>query len=106
MINLNEFKKIDLRIAKIISAEKIENSEKLLKLEVDLGSEKRQIVSGIAEVYEPENLIGKEIILVANLEPKVIMGVESHGMLLAANQDGTPVLLNVDREVAPGSTIT
>lgn len=77
MISFEDFKKIDLRVAKILSAEEIEGAEKLLKLQIDLGGETRQIVSGIKESHKPEDLVGKEIIVVANLEPRVLKGVES-----------------------------
>ncbi len=105
MINFEEFQKIDLRVAKIIRAEKVEESEKLLKLEIDLGKEKRQLVAGIAMFYQPEDLIGKEIVVVANLEPKVLFGLESKGMLLAADDKGKPVLLKPDKEVPSGTKI-
>lgn len=105
MVNFEEFQKIDLRIGKIIEAEKIENSDKLLKLRVDLGNEKRQIVAGIAKFYQPKDLIGKEIVVVANLEPKTLRGIESQGMLLATCLSGKPILLKPDEEVPPGSKI-
>jgi len=105
MISFEDFQKMDLRVAKIIKAEKIEGSEKLLKLKVDLGKEIRQIVAGIAKFYEPEDLVGKEIIIVANLEPKKLMGLESQGMLLAAEKDGEPVILVPEKEVPPGTKI-
>jgi len=104
-INFEEFQKIDLRVGKIIEAEKIEGTDKLLKLKVDLGGEKRQLVAGIAKFYQPEDLIGKEIIVVANLEPKILRGIESQGMLLAADVEGKPVLLKPDKEVPPGTKI-
>lgn len=104
MISFEEFQKIDLRVARILSAEKVEGSDKLLKLEIDLGEEKRQIVAGIAQFYEPEKLKGREIAVVANLEPRVLRGIESQGMLLAADDNG-PVLLGPDREVPPGTKI-
>jgi len=104
-INFEEFQKIDLRVGKIIEAEKIEGTDKLLKLKVDLGEEKRQLVAGIAKFYQPEDLIGKEIVVVANLEPKTLRGVESQGMLLAADVEGKPVLLKPDQEVPPGTKI-
>jgi methionine--tRNA ligase beta chain len=105
MISFDEFKKLDLRVAKVIRAEKIEGSKNLLRLEIDLGSEKRQIIAGISQFYEPEDLIGKEIVVVANLEPKKLMGIESQGMLLAAEKDGEPVILVPEKEVPPGTTI-
>lgn len=104
MINFEEFQKLDLEIAKILKAEKVEGSEKLLKLEVDLGKEKRQLVAGIAKFYRAEELIGKEIV-VANLEPRTLMGLESRGMLLAADYKGRSVLLKPDQEVPPGTKI-
>ena len=105
MISYDDFRKVDLRIAKIMSAERVEGSDKLLRLEVQIGDEKRQIVGGIGKVYAPENLIGKEIVIVANLEPRQLMGLESQGMLLAADSPEGPVLLMPDREVLPGSEI-
>ena len=104
-INFEEFQKIDLRIGKIIEAERIEGTDKLLKLKVDLGEEKRQLVAGIAKFYQPEDLIGKEIVVVANLEPKIFRGVESQGMLLAGDVEGKPVLLKPDEEVPPGTKV-
>jgi len=105
MISFEEFQKIDLRIGKIVEAERIEDSEKLLKLKVDLGGEKRQIVAGIGKVYQPENLINREIAVVMNLEPKTLKGVESQGMLLAADFEGKPVLLKPETEVPAGTKI-
>lgn len=113
-MTFEEFKKVDLRVAKIISAERVGGSEKLLRLEVDCGDidEKtnlfavRQIVSGIAKAHEPEKLIGREILIVANLEPRQLMGLESNGMLLAAHDtDGLPVLLMPEKEVKAGTEI-
>ncbi len=105
-VDLEVFKKIDLRVARIKKAERVEGTQKLLRLVVDLGSERRQLIAGIAEVYSPEDLIGKQIVVVANLKPKKIKGEWSQGMLLAAVVDGKPALLTVDREVPPGSRIT
>jgi len=105
MINFEEFQKVDLRVAKVITAEKVEGSEKLLKLQVDLGDEKRQIVAGVAQFYQPEDLTSKEIVIVANLEPRTVFGLESEGMLLAADDSGKPVLLILDKEVPPGTKI-
>ncbi len=112
-ISIDKFKEIDLRVAKVLSAEKVENADKLLRLEIDLGSstnpgqatEKRQIVSGIAEYYAPESLVGREIIVVYNLEPRTLKGLESKGMLLAASGDGFVSLLEPDKKVPPGSKI-
>lgn len=94
MINFEEFEKIDLRLAKIISAERIENSEKLLKIQAEIGEEKRQIIAGIGKFYAPEDLIGKTIVVVANLEPRMMMGLESQAMLLAVkNEEGLSVIV-------------
>jgi len=106
MISIEDFKKAELKIAKILSAERVEGSEKLIKLKVSLGEEERQIVAGIGKAYEPEALVGKEIVVVANLEPRTMMGIESQGMLLAASEgDGLPVLLVPEREITPGSSV-
>jgi len=105
MISFEEFQKIDLRVGKIVEVEKVEGTDKLLKLKVDLGAEKRQLVAGIAKFYQPEDLIGREIVVVVNLEPKTLMGIESQGMLLAADVEGRPILLRPDKEVPPGTKI-
>ena len=104
-ISFEEFKKVELRVAKIISAERMEGSEKLLKLKVELGGEERQIIAGIGKSYEPENLIGKEIALVANLESRILMGVESQGMILCASDENGPILMCPEKEVLPGAEI-
>ncbi len=106
VISIDEFMKIDLRVAKIEQAERVEGTAKLLKMIVDIGTEKRQIVAGIAETYTPEQLIGKEIILVVNLKPANVRGVESRGMLLAATDaNGKPFLPVFDIELPPGSRV-
>jgi methionine--tRNA ligase beta chain len=105
MITFDDFKKLDIRIGKIVAAEKVMGTDKLLKLEIDLGVEKRQLVAGIAESYLPEQLIGREVPVLVNLEPRTIRGIESQGMVLAAGVDGKPVLLHPDSEVPPGSII-
>ena len=104
MVTIDNFKKMELRIAKILSVEDVPNAEKLLKLQIDIGAEKRQIVAGIRKAYKPEELVGREIVVVANLEPRSVRGIESQGMLLAADDNG-PVLLRPDREVPAGSNI-
>ena len=96
-INFEEFKKVELRVAKVITAEKVEGSEKLLKLRVNLGEDERQIIAGIGRAYNPEGLIGKEVIIVANLEPRKLMGLESQGMVLAASDEIGLALLSPDR---------
>lgn len=105
MISFDDFQKLDLRVAKVIEVERVEGSEKLLKLQIGLGREQRQILAGLRQFYQPEELIGKEIIVVTNLEPRVIFGLESRGMLLAADDVRGPVLLVPDREVNPGTRI-
>ena len=104
-IDIAEFAKVELRAAKITAAEKIAGSKKLVKLQVDLGSETRQVVAGIAESYEPGALVGKTIVLVANLKPAKLMGVESNGMVLAGSADGKAVLCTFDAAVAPGTKV-
>jgi methionyl-tRNA synthetase len=105
-ITFDEFMKVDLKIAKILQAEKIKKSDKLLKLQVDLGKEKRQVVAGIAQSYEPESLIGKKIVLVANLQPAKLFGVESQGMILAIeDENGKLSVLEVEPDVKVGTKV-
>lgn len=106
LITIDEFRRLDLRVGEVTSCEKVEGTDKLLKLTVDLGTETRQLVAGIARHYETENLLGKQIVVVCNLQPAVIRGVESQGMLLAA-QDGQVLgVLTPDRRVQNGSKIS
>lgn len=105
-VSFDDFAKVHLKAVKILEAERVEGSEKLLKLQVDLGTQRRQIVAGIGKAYAPENLIGKQIIIVANLAPRKLMGLESQGMVLAAGSEDGPVLLIPDKDVAPGSSIS
>jgi methionyl-tRNA synthetase len=106
-IAIDDFIKIDLRVAKIVVAERIPKADKLLRLEVDLGYETRQILSGIAQWYTPEELIGRKIVVIANLAPRKMRGLESHGMLLAAShgEDGKPVLATFGEDIALGSRL-
>ena len=106
MINFEDFVKIDLRIGKIIEAEKVEGSSKIIKTTVDLGEEKRQILAGIGKFYAPEELINKIVIVVVNLSPKKIMGMDSEGMILAVKDDNNLSLLGVDKEIKIGSKIS
>jgi len=105
VIAFDEFKRLDLRVGQVQMAEKVAGADKLLKLGVDIGTEVRTVVAGIAQAYAPEALIGKKIILVANLAPAKIRGIESQGMLLAAEVEGEAILLVPDRDVPPGSTV-
>jgi methionine--tRNA ligase beta chain len=104
-ITIEQFFEADLRTAKIVEAQRVEKSKKLVKLQIDIGTEQRQIVAGIAEAYTPEELVGKNIIVVTNLQPATLMGEVSNGMLLAASIDGVPVLATFEKEVPPGTKV-
>jgi methionyl-tRNA synthetase len=105
-ITIDDFVKVDLRVAQILVAERVPKADKLLRLEVDLGYEKRQILAGIAQYYEPEKLIGRKIVIVANLAPRKMRGLESNGMLLAASlPDGAPVLAGFLEDVPLGARL-
>ena len=105
VIDIDYFTKLDLRIGKIVKAERIKKSKKLLKLEIDIGDEIRQVVAGIAENHEPESLIGKLVPILVNLKPAKLMGIESQGMILAVDVDGKAILLHPEKEVPIGSKI-
>ena len=102
-ISYDDFAKLDLRVAKILDAEKVEGSDKLLKLKIRVGNEERQLVAGIAQHYAPDELLGKKIIIIANLEPRKIRGVESNGMLLAAAEEKDGKLLRLCLATVDGS---
>ena len=131
MISIDDFKKVEIRIGKILTAERVEGSDKLMRLEVDFGSEeveiktmemvekeggepvkkdlipiKRQIIAGIAQFYAPEALIGKECPFAYNLAPRMLKGLESQGMILCPSDDTSgPILLHPDKEIKPGSLV-
>lgn len=105
MITIEQFKQVDLRIATVVAAEPHPNADRLLVLQIDLGSERRQLVAGIRAHYDPASLIGRQVIVVANLEPAVLRGVESRGMLLAAAGRERTVLLGPDVPVPPGTVV-
>lgn len=114
MITIDDFAKVELKVAKILTAERVEGSDKLVKMQIDAGDvdeagvrKNRQLVAGIGRAYALEMLVGKNIIVVANLAPRALMGIESQGMLLAATDPaaGVPVLLCPEKEIAPGSKI-
>lgn len=105
LLDIADFAKVDLRVAQVIHAEKVEGADKLLKLQIDLGTEKRQIVAGIALHYSPEDLIGKKVVVVTNLKPAKIRGVESNGMLLAASDANVVSILTPFKDVAVGSRV-
>lgn len=107
MITIDDFKKLEIKIGKVKSVEKVENADKLLKFIFDIGNgEERQILAGIAEFYtDLESLVGMEVPLLLNLEPRMMRGLESQGMMLAADEDGKPVLLHPDKEIPAGSIV-
>lgn len=105
-VSIEEFGKLDIRIGVVLSAEKIEGTDRLLRFELDFGSEKRIIIGGWALAYpDPSVLIGTQLAAILNLEPRIIRGVESQGMLLSAVQDSQPVALHPDKEVDLGSQV-
>jgi methionyl-tRNA synthetase len=105
-ISINDFAKVQMRVGQVLEAEKIEGSRKLLKLRVDIGDEVRQVVAGISGAYAPEDLLNKKVILVANLKPAKLMGVESNGMIVAASDGGRPVLATFNEDVPNGSPLS
>lgn len=105
MINYDDFQKLEIRIGTILEAEKIEGADKLLKLLMDLGDEKRTLVAGIAESYKPASLVGKQVPILANLEPRTLRGVESQGMILACVVDEKAILLKPIKKVPNGTKI-
>lgn len=105
-ITFDEFTKVDLRVGEVLQAEKMKNADKLLKLQIDLGSEQRQIISGIAQYYEPEALVGRKVIVVANLKPVKLRGEMSEGMILSGeDEDGTLSLATVSGALPNGSVV-
>jgi methionyl-tRNA synthetase len=107
-ITFDEFKKLDLRVAEIKAVEEIAGADKIYKLQIDLGGEQRELVAGIKLHYQPAELIGKKIIVLANLEPRTIRGVTSHGMLLAAsNEDkSSVVILTIEKDIPSGAKVS
>lgn len=107
MITIDDLKKIEIRIGKVISAEKVEGSDKLIKFIFDVGDQQRQIIGGLGLGYpDPSVLIGREMPLALNLEPRKLMGLESQGMILApSDAEGKPAILSPDREVPPGAEV-
>jgi tRNA-binding protein len=106
MISIDAFRQVELKVATIKSAEPHPNADKLMVLQIDLGSEHRQICAGIRNHYAPEELVGRQIVVVANLETAKLRGLESQGMLLAASDEDRVILLAPDRPVQPGSRIS
>jgi methionyl-tRNA synthetase len=104
-ISFEEWKKVDLRIAKIIDVKDHPNADKLYVIKISLGNEERTIVAGIKPWYKTEELIGKKVVIVANLQPKNLRGIESRGMLLAAEYENNVVLLTIDKDIAEGAKV-
>jgi methionyl-tRNA synthetase len=104
-ISIDEFFRTELRVAQVLEAEKVPKSKKLIKMKIDTGSDHRTIVAGIATKYEPEQLVGRKVVIVANLKPAKLMGIESNGMVLAASIDGEPNLVSVDPDVPVGTQV-
>lgn len=106
LATIDDFKKLDLRVAKILAAELVPKSKKLVRLEVEIGAERRTIVAGIAQHYQPETLVGMTVVVVYNLQPATLMGQESRGMVLAASgDDGKLVLVGPTGDIASGSKV-
>ncbi|MFZ5353832.1 MAG: methionine--tRNA ligase [Bacillota bacterium] len=105
-ITIDDFAKVELKVAKVLEAEKVEGSDKLLKLQLEVGKEQRQVVSGIAKIYKPEDLIGKSVILVANLKPVKLRGIESNGMILAASSGDMLTLVTPMENISSGSEVS
>ena len=108
IIDIDQFRRVDLRVAQIVAVERVEGADRLLRLQVDLGTERRQLVAGIAAFYSPEQLVGRKIVVVANLKPARLRGVESQGMLLAAGgrEPGAALgLLTVDDAIPNGTRV-
>ena len=105
-ISIDDFAKVELRVAQVKTAERVKGADKLLRLEVDLGTEVRQLVAGIAEAYTPESLIGRKVVIVANLAPRKLRGLESNGMVVAASPEGgKPVLASFLEDVPLGTRL-
>lgn len=106
MITFDDFKKLEMKIGTVISAEKVPDADKLIKIMFDFGSEKRQIMAGIAEFFpDPAELVGKQMPVLVNLEPRTFRGHESQGMIIAADEDGKPVFLHPAHPLAPGTIV-
>jgi methionyl-tRNA synthetase len=105
MISIDQFSDVELKVGTVTAAERVPKSDKLIKLAVDLGEAPRTVVAGIGKQYTPEELVGKQVVVVANLQPAKLMGVESQGMVLAASDGGTPVLLHPAAPVPNGTRV-
>jgi len=104
-VTFDEFKKMDLRVGEILKAERVPGTDKLIKFEVNIGTEKRTMVAGVGDVYPPEALLGKKVVVIVNLKPAIIRGVESQGMLLAAEVGGKATIPFFDKDVQTGAKV-
>ena len=105
MISFSDFKKMELKVGRVVSATDHPNADKLIVMQVDIGGEERQMIAGLKDWYKPDDLVGKSVVAVVNLEPAVLRGEKSEGMLLAAQDGGDVVILAPERDVSPGSPI-
>lgn len=105
MISIEDFAKVDLRVGTVVKAEPIQGASKLLKMEIDIGDRKLTTTSGIAKHYEPEDMLGRKVVVVANLQPAVIRGIESQTMILAASAEGRLALVTISEDVPNGTRI-
>ncbi len=105
-IKLEDFKKLDIRVGEVLSASRVAGTEKLIEVKVDIGGEVRTLATGIVPAYGPEELVGKRIIVLANLEPRRVRGIDSQGMLLAAEWEGRVALLTVEKDAPKGAKVT
>ena len=105
MISFEDFQRLDIRIGKVLSAAKLEGADKLIKMEIDLGAEKRQILAGMAPFFSPEYLVGKQVPVLVNIAAGRFKGEESRGMILACDVEGKPILLHPEKEVPPGTIV-
>lgn len=106
MITFDDFIKLDLKVGTVLEAEEVEGSDKLIKMKIDVGEElPRQVLSGVRQWYSPADFTGTQVVVITNLEPKIMMGVESQGMLLAVDSEDGPVFLSVPKKVASGAKV-
>jgi methionine--tRNA ligase beta chain len=105
MVTFDDFKRLDIRIGTVLAAEKVARTDKLIKLKVDIGTETRQIVAGMGEFFTPESFVGKQLVILTNLEAKKFCGEESQGMIMAADVGGTPILLAPETKVPAGTVV-
>jgi methionyl-tRNA synthetase len=105
-ISIEDFAKVQMRVGQVVEAERVAGSRKLVRLRVDIGTEVRQVVAGIAEAYEPASLLNRKVVIVANLKPARLMGIESNGMIVAASAGERPVLVTFAEDVPNGALLT